>query len=221
MLDMNISIGGFMFTTVMIGSNSDLLSMGMKHTLEQGSEIEVIGMAQSTTDLLDSLRTTQPDVTIIEDGLYDRHILDLLHCVMVACPMTKIIVLGALADGLLVRDLFHVGANGYLYKSDRLCECLVFAVATVLRDRKYLSPTANAEYLVAMQSPQRDWHLDYEARTVLQMLARGKHACEIADELNTDTRRVYFVRQKLRKRFGAETNEHLISVAATEGFINL
>ncbi|MEL6408226.1 MAG: response regulator transcription factor [Chloroflexota bacterium] len=208
-----------MFTTLVIGSNSDLLNKGMTHTLEQHGNYVVVGIAQSATDLLDYVQTAQPAVTIIEDGLYDRHILDLLHFVTHACPTTKIIVLGALADGLLVRDLFHAGANGYLYKSDRLCECLTFAVATVLRDRKYLSPTANAEYLVAMQSPQRDWHLDHEARTVLQMLAQGKRAYEIARDLDVDTKRVYFVRQKLRKRFGAETNEHLISVAATEGFI--
>jgi hypothetical protein len=31
-------------------------------------------------------------------------------------------------------------------------------------------------------------------------------------------RRIYWVRQKLRKRFGANTNEHLISLAVAEGF---
>ncbi|MCB9457893.1 MAG: hypothetical protein H6671_18070 [Anaerolineaceae bacterium] len=30
--------------------------------------------------------------------------------------------------------------------------------------------------------------------------------------------RIYWVRQKLRKRFGANTNEHLISMAVSEGF---
>jgi hypothetical protein len=30
---------------------------------------------------------------------------------------------------------------------------------------------------------------------------------------------VYWVREKLRRRFGAKTNEHLIQRAAAEGFI--
>lgn len=136
-----------------------------------------------------------------------------------ALPAAKLIVMGSLVDGLLIRDLFHAGANGYLFKSDDLCHCLSLAVDTVLRNRKYLSHTANAEYLVAMQSPLRDWHLDHESRTVLRMLAQGSCIREIADELAVDTRRVYWVRQKLCKRFGAETNEQLISIAAAEGFI--
>jgi hypothetical protein len=32
-------------------------------------------------------------------------------------------------------------------------------------------------------------------------------------------RRIYWVGHKLRRRFGAETNEHLIARAAEEGFL--
>jgi FixJ family two-component response regulator len=88
-----------------------------------------------------------------------------------------------------------------------------------MRDRPFLSPTANAEYLVAMQSPERDWQLDNEARSVLRMLAQGYHTGQIAYELEIPLRRVYWVREKLRCRFGALTNEHMISRAAAEGFV--
>ncbi len=58
---------------------------------------------------------------------------------------------------------------------DDLTICLPAAIEMALRGRPYLSPTANAEYLTAMQSPLRDWKLDAEARTVLRLLARGFH----------------------------------------------
>ena len=109
--------------------------------------------------------------------------------------------------------------SGYLYKSDDLCELLVTAIDTVLLDRPYLSPTANAEYLIAMQSPNANERLDPEARQVLQLLAHGEHAGQISKRLGIDKRRVYWVREKLRRRFGAKTNEHLIQRAAAEGFI--
>jgi DNA-binding NarL/FixJ family response regulator len=122
-------------------------------------------------------------------------------------------------DGLLIRDLFALGARGYLYKGDELQESLVRAVETVMRNRPYLSPTANAEYLVAMQSPERDWQLDGEARAVLRLLSQGCHVGQIALALDIPQRRVYWVRQKLRQRFGAVTNEHMISRATAEGFV--
>lgn len=134
-------------------------------------------------------------------------------------PLAKLLVMGALADGLLVRDLFHVGADGYLYKGDDLCEIPITAIETVMLDRPYLSPTANAEYLIAMQSPNAHERLDLESRQVLQLLAHGEHAGEISERMGIDKRRVYWVREKLRRRFGAKTNEHLIQRAAAEGFI--
>lgn len=127
--------------------------------------------------------------------------------------------MGELADGLLIRDLFACGVAGYLYKSDDLRELLVTAIDTVLLDRPYLSPTANAEYLIAMRSPHANARLDVEARQVLHLLAHGEHAGQISNRLGINKRRVYWVREKLRRRFGAKTNEHLIQRAAAEGFI--
>jgi DNA-binding CsgD family transcriptional regulator len=69
-----------------------------------------------------------------------------------------------------------------------------------------------------MQSPLRDWHLDAESRQVLRLLSNGLYVNEIARELHKPLRRIYWVRQKLRKRFGANTNEHLIRMAIAEGF---
>lgn len=131
----------------------------------------------------------------------------------------RIIVMGALVDGLLIHELFAQGVAGYLYKSDDLQECLPLAVDTVMRDRPYLSSTANAEYLVAMQSPESIVTLDDELRQVLKRLAHGEHVGEIAHGMGITLRRVYWVRQKLRQRFGAKTNEHLIHRAAVEGFL--
>ncbi len=49
------------------------------------------------------------------------------------------------------------------------------------------------------------------------MLAHGDEVGEIAEKLDVSLR--HWVRQKLRSRFGARTNEHLIQRAIVEGFI--
>jgi DNA-binding CsgD family transcriptional regulator len=50
------------------------------------------------------------------------------------------------------------------------------------------------------------------------LLAGGCTAGQIAVRLKVKRRRVYWVTEKLRTRFGALTNEHLISRAVHEGF---
>ncbi|MEO0561320.1 MAG: response regulator transcription factor [Chloroflexota bacterium] len=204
---------------IFIADDSDLTIRGAVAVLETDHRLRVVGTARGMDDLLTALEQVAADVVLLNEWLYNTDVLNAVEQVRAAAPLTRLIVMGSLSDGLLIRDLFAVGVGGYLFKSDDLETHLITAVDTVMRDRPYLSPTANAEYLVAMQSPQRDCYLDGEARQVLRMLANGAHVGEISRELAISVRRVYWVRQKLRDRFGATTNEHMISRAAQEGFI--
>ncbi len=72
--------------------------------------------------------------------------------------------------------------------------------------------------LIAMHGSDHAWKLDPEARSVLRLLASGSTVREIAAQMHLTRRRVYWVCEKMRARFDAATNEHLISRAAAEGF---
>jgi DNA-binding NarL/FixJ family response regulator len=204
---------------IVIADDADLLILGAQSVLNTEHHFNVVGVARCMDDLLNAVAEGCPDVVVLNEWIHNVDILSVVEQLNDARPPMKIIVMGGLADGLLIRDLFTVGVSGYLYKSDDLCELLVSAVETVMRDRLYLSPTANAEYLISMQSPHANERLDPESRQVLQRLAHGEHAGQISEQLGIHKRRVYWVREKLRRRFGAKTNEHLIQRAAAEGFI--
>lgn len=203
---------------ILLGDEADVVLIGVQ-TILNGIDWDTIYTARSGGELIEIAREAQPDVIVFNerlDPLID--VLALVERLKNAAPQSRLVVLGGQVDGLLVRDLFACGVLGYLFLGDDLGDCLAPALGTVLNNRPYLSPTANAEYLVAMQSPLRNWQLDSEARAVLRLLARGLHISQIAEQMDVPLRRIYWVRQKLRKRFGANTNEHLISMAVSEGF---
>ncbi len=207
---------------VVIAADADLTMLGARRTLEDDYRFAVVGAARTLQALLSVVHDTTPDVVLLGAYLHGAaDVLDAVEAIKLCRPQVRMLVMGGGVHGLLIRDLFACGADAYLYTSDDLCELLPSAITSVLHGRPYLSPTANAEYLVAMHSPQRDAVLDRESREVLQRLARGEHVAEIAYKLGSDPRRVYWMREKLRRRFGAKTNEHLISRAAAEGFIAL
>ena len=54
---------------------------------------------------------------------------------------------------------------------------------------------------------------------VLRLMAQGYRPQEIALMRGVPVRRIYWVGNKLRRRFGAETNEQLMVRAAAEGFL--
>ena len=204
---------------IILADDADMMILGMRTILESDHRYTIVGTARSIGELLCVVKNESADLIIFNEWLYNTDVLSTVEKLHETVPLARLLVMGTLADGLLVRDLFHVGARGYLYKGDDLCEILITAIETVMLDRLYLSPTANAEYLIAMQSPNAHEQLDTESREVLQLLAHGEHAGEISERMGIDKRRVYWVREKLRRRFGAKTNEHLIQRAAAEGFI--
>lgn len=204
---------------VIIADDADLVIRGAQAALAACHRLEIVGTARCTDDLLQQVRSQLADVVVLSEWIYPMDVLSTVEALRQAQPGLRIIVMGGLTDGLLIRDLFSAGVSGYLCKSDDLCDLLTVAIDVVLRGRLYLSPTANTHYLLAAQSAHVRPPLDAEARQVLQLLAQGEHAGEISQRLGIDKRRVYWVREKLRRRFSAKTNEHLIQRAVAEGFL--
>ncbi|MBA3870394.1 MAG: response regulator transcription factor [Anaerolineae bacterium] len=206
---------------IVLADDSDLMMVGTEAIIESELKYQVVGKAHTLNDVLQSIQQQIPEIAILSECLYDTDILSAVDAVRHASPKIFMIVVGMITDGTLIHNLYMHGIKGYLYRGDPLQECLLPAIRTVLQDRPYLSPTANAEYLITLQSRHPVPKLNAEARIVLKYLAQGVSINQIACHMGTSPRRIYAIRDRLRRRFGVETNEHLISRAVAEGFIVL
>jgi DNA-binding NarL/FixJ family response regulator len=203
---------------IVIADGSSLAVVGAESLLK-GRANTLILKAENADDLIAQTAAHQPAVILLGDGFDPLHdTLALIGRLCQVAPSARLIVMGSTNAGLFIHDLLCLGVSGYLAKADDLGACLLTAIETVLRDRPYLSPTANAEYLLAIQTRQQVWKLTEEERMVLRLLAGGATAAEIAKRMRTRRRRVYWITEKLRGRFGATTNEHLITRANAEGY---
>ncbi len=207
-----------MVIKIVLADDSDLMMVGTQAIIEAEAEYRVVGKAQTLTHVLQSIEQQIPEIAILSECLYDSDILTAVDAVRNLSPKTLIIVVGTMTDGTLIHNLYLHGVKGYLYRGDPLRECLLPAIRMVLQDRPFLSPTANAEYLITLQSGHPVSQLNTEARAVLNYLAQGISVNQIAYHMGISPRRVYSIRDRLRRRFGVETNEHLISRAVAEGF---
>jgi DNA-binding NarL/FixJ family response regulator len=205
---------------IVIADDVDLVLKGIQSVLAGWSDGEIIGVYQSVQELLDGLVRQPVDVVILDDRIDPECApLSVIQQVQTIAPKAKTIVLGTIVDGMVVQEFFARGIQGYLYKSDTLADTLIPAIRAVTQGKLYLSPTAGAEHMAAMQEGRRRWQLDDEALTILRLLADGSHVSQIAHRLSVSPYRIYAVRNKLRARFGAENNEAMISRAMVEGFL--
>lgn len=206
---------------IVLADNSDLLLIGACTMLKPYPECQVLGTAGDFHTLLKLTQHYQPDIIVFGDQLDPENDIPLqMKQLKVVAPYAKLVLMCVRASGARIHEWLADGIDGVLCKLDMLETHLYCAVLAMRRSRPYLSPTASAEYLVTMQSPYANKSLDAEARQVLQLLSEGEHVGQISARLSIDKRRVYWVREKLRQRFGARTNEHLIQRALVDGFIH-
>src|SRR5688572_12923517 len=125
-----------MSVRLLLADEADLVLIGAQTILKDRPKFEVVHSARSGDDLLEAARRCQPEIILFNerlDPLID--VLALVERLKHASPHSKMMVLGSLVDGLLVRDLFACGVLAYLYAGDDLKDCLIPAIGTVLNNR--------------------------------------------------------------------------------------
>jgi len=205
---------------IVIADDVDLVLRGIQVVLKERPEWQVVGVYQSFPDLLRELPRVRPDLLLLDDRIDPEWgLVAMLQQLQNILPEMAIILLGGHSDGMMVRALLGLGVRGYLCKRDMVADLLVPAIQSVKRGKVYLSPTANADHTSTLMDRRRRWKLNAEAITVLQLLAEGYSVGKVAMRLQLPRDRVYWMRAKLRRHFGVENNEALISRATAEGFL--
>lgn len=198
----------------------DLILTGIRAILAGWMEGQVVGLFTHLPDLLNALAPTTPDVILLGERLdLDLPTLSIIETLKTRVPHARLVLLGMSVDGVTVKESFDRGIHAYLCKTDPLHELLIPALEAVKAGRPYLSPAASAAYLLATQQESSTRCLTAEAMGVLRLLAEGFTVNQIASRLRMKVRRVYSVRGKLRRRFGAMTNEVIVSRARVEGIL--
>jgi DNA-binding NarL/FixJ family response regulator len=126
-------------------------------------------------------------------------------------------------DVTFARRALEAGASGLVLKHSASVE-LVAALRAALEGKTYLTPQLAGEVLEAMkEGPERSKDpaaaLTLRQREVLQLLAEGRSAKEIAAGLSISTRTVEFHKYQMMETLGLRTNAELIHFAIKHGLV--
>ncbi|MBX7137142.1 MAG: response regulator transcription factor [Oligoflexia bacterium] len=184
----------------------------------------VMAEASDGQELLDLLRSHQPDVIILDmnmpklDGMAT---LEKLHSIT-NCP--PVLVLSANEGERNVRAALKAGARGYILKNAAIDE-LEFAINSLVDGKTYLSPAVVAPLMSngntenPLESPLTV--LTKREIEILTHLADGKPNREIAKMLHISTRTVDTHRSNILKKLKVKTNAELVKIAITNGLITV
>jgi DNA-binding NarL/FixJ family response regulator len=203
---------------VLLADDHRMVAEGLKGLLSE--EFELVGIVEDGRAMVAAAREMHPDVIVADISMPQLNGIDALALLKRDNPDVRVVFLTMHRDAAYARRALEAGASGFVLKHSAPAE-LVLAVRAALQCRTFITPDLAAE--VFRTAKQKDNNpltaLTPRQREILQLLAEGKSAKEIATALDLSTRTIEFHKYALMDALGMDNSAELIRFALKHGLI--
>jgi two-component system invasion response regulator UvrY len=200
---------------ILMADDHAIVREGLKHIIAKTDDMTVSGEADSGQQLLDKVREQRFDVLLLDIGMPGRNGLEVLKQIKTDLPRLPVLVLTIYPEEQYALRVLRAGASGYLTK-ESAPERLVEAIRKVSAGGRYVSPTLAERLAVEaagdISKPLHESLSDREYQ-VFCMIALGKTASEIADELSLSVKTISTHRARLLQKMQMKNNSELTHYA--------
>jgi DNA-binding NarL/FixJ family response regulator len=204
---------------VLLADDHRMVTEGLKSLL--GSEFNLVGIVEDGRALLQAAKTLRPDVIVADITMPHLNGIDALDALKRNDPEVKVVILTMHREVAYARRALAAGASGFVLKHSAATE-LITAIRAALSGTTYITPTLAGELLKAMQNgarPDDSEKLTVRQREILQLLAEGRSAKEIAAELGISTRTVEFHKYQMMESLNLHNGAELVHFAIKHGIV--
>src|ERR1700726_2904568 len=127
-------------TRVLLADDHALVRAGIRALMEKIPNVEVVGEAGTGREALELVRSTFPNIVLMDIAMTELGGLEALPRITKDFPEVKVIILSAHASEEYVIRALRNGAAGYMLKDAATVE-LELAITSVGADKTYLSPS--------------------------------------------------------------------------------
>lgn len=206
---------------VLLADDHPLFVAGLQSLLE--AECEVVGVVGDGRSLVEAASRLKPEVIVLDISLPLLNGIDAARQVKKEQPETKILFLTMHANLAYLKDALAAGAAGYLLKTSAREE-LLGALQDVVRNRIHVSPGFGKELVEQFERRPTSFIRSHSVltarqREILQLVAEGRTAKEIAGILNVSLQTVAFHKHQIMNKLGLHTTAELTKYAVQEGLV--
>jgi two-component system invasion response regulator UvrY len=206
---------------VILCDDHALIRRGIRDTLADADDIDVVGEAADYGELRTLLRDKSCDVLVLDINLPGRSGLDVLHVLKEEGSTLKVLVVSMYPEDQYAMRALKAGASGYLNKGSDAAQ-IVAAVRTVSQGKKYVTPEMAQMLVDNLTTPaQEDLHQklsDRELQTLV-MIASGKRLSDIAEQLLLSPKTVSVYRARVLEKLSLTNNAELTVYAIRNGLV--
>ena len=206
---------------VLIAEDHTLVREETRDLLDRELDIEVVGEAGDGATAVEETVRLRPDVALFDIRLPGTNGIEAARRVHERAPFTAVIILSAYDDDDYVVRALDAGAVGYLLKTIRSVD-LVDAVRRAQRGETVLHPDIArriSHLWLRRFSTTVSVELGERELELIQLVARGLHNKEIAQELGVSVRTVEGRIRTLLRRLGVRSRTEAVTNAAAHGWL--
>ncbi|MBJ6800056.1 response regulator [Geomonas propionica] len=213
-------------TRVMIVDDHSIVREGIRILLEKFPDIVVVADADNGRSALEIAAQAAPGVVVMDTSMPGMNGIEATQRLGVECPSARVLILSMYKDKRFVAQAFRAGARGYLLKDCTSAE-LVHAVRSVAAGEIYVCSgiigVVIDDYIKRIPDSlqQGEAALTPREREVLQLIAEGNNAKNIAFLLKINVKTVDTHRQQIMKKLKLRSVAELTKFAIREGFTSL
>jgi DNA-binding NarL/FixJ family response regulator len=211
---------------VVLADDHKIIRDGLRTLLEKEAGMEVVAEAENGRKTIKLAQKLTPHVIIMDVSMPDMNGIEATRQIVTEMPHVKVIALSMHSDRRFVLGMLEAGASGYLLK-DCAFEELAQAIRNVNAGHTYLSPKIADVVVKGYLSRISEMNiaagnvLTPREREILQLIAEGMSAKEIAGHLNLGIKTVETHRRNMMQKLKMNSIAELTKYAVREGLVAL
>ena len=206
---------------VLLADDHRVVSEGLKYLL--ADDFELVGIVEDGRALVAEARKVRPDVIVADISMPHLNGIEAMIQLKKDNDDIKFVFLTMHSEPAYARRALEAGASGFVVKHSAPAE-LVMAVHAALKGQTFITPALAGEVLRQAHEPRVADSADVltpRQREILQFLAEGHSAKEIAATLSISPRTVEFHKYQMMETLGLHTNAELVHFAIKHGIVTI
>ena len=208
-------------TRVLLADDHPLTMEGLRNFL--APHMETVGTVADGRALVEAALRLKPELIILDIAMPLLNGIDAAVRIKKALPAVKLLFVTMHVNPAYLEAALSAGGTGYVLKSAAREE-LLLAIESVLNGRIYVTSTLSSEHLERFEDPVRAagaLRLSTREREVLQLIAEGHTARQIASLMTISIKTVEFHRENVKRKLGLRSTAELTRHAIEQGLVSL
>ena len=208
---------------VLLADDHRMVAEGLKALLPE--EFELVGVVEDGRAMIEAAEKLRPQVIVADISMPTLNGFEALARLRKSHPNVKVVFLTMHQNAAYARRALEAGASGFVVKH-AAPEELVLAIHAALNGKTFITPSLTKAVVAEAGNDARTETegakpLTPRQREILQLLAEGRSAKAIANDLAISARTVEFHKYQLMEMHGLHTSAELIHFAIKHGIATI